>query len=247
MLLAITGNSAAGKTHVATALPQIEFSMMVSHTIRQQRKGELEGFDYYFLEKAEFQEKVHRSEFVEVDSFCGAMYGLSWAELDQAIASGRVPVHVCTPAGVTALAKQAEKLSLPLVSVYIKADDRTLVFRMLKRWHLDSRADPGYLAQRVMYGLFVEPRWSGDFNYILPSSDCLADLIGDLRSCRKDTLSIPPVQLKEGINRVGSEQIVELITSLLLKSGRPTSINGCDQLTDQVLDQLSGFLSPVSS
>lgn len=69
MLFVIAAPSGAGKTTIVNEIlkmnPEIAFS--VSATTRKKRKGELDGKDYYFFTKEEFQDKIKNHELVEYE------------------------------------------------------------------------------------------------------------------------------------------------------------------------------------
>ena len=90
-LVVISGPSGAGKTSVCRALkrdPRVEFS--VSATTRPMRKSEVDGVDYHFMTKEEFESAVARDEFLEHATYNGNHYGTLRAPMDRALAAGRV-------------------------------------------------------------------------------------------------------------------------------------------------------------
>jgi guanylate kinase len=66
-LIVITGPSGVGKgtlvRHLLTRFPNLYLS--VSATTRPPRPGEIEGEDYYFLDRPSFEEKMAAGEFLE--------------------------------------------------------------------------------------------------------------------------------------------------------------------------------------
>ncbi len=89
-LFAITAPSGGGKTSVIKVLlqrhPDIEFS--VSATTRAQRNGEVDGKDYFFLPKEEFERLIERGELVEHEYFFNSHYGTLKREVDRALKAG---------------------------------------------------------------------------------------------------------------------------------------------------------------
>ncbi len=69
MLFVIAAPSGAGKTTIVNEIlkmnPELIFS--VSATTRKIRKGEIEGKDYFFFTKEEFQNKINNHELVEYE------------------------------------------------------------------------------------------------------------------------------------------------------------------------------------
>jgi guanylate kinase len=53
----------------------------VSATTRQPREGEVNGRDYHFLSREDFDRRVAAGEFVEHAEYAGHRYGTLWSEL----------------------------------------------------------------------------------------------------------------------------------------------------------------------
>lgn len=85
LLFVVSGPSGVGKStlcrNMVKTIPGIRLS--VSYTTRKPRKGELDGKEYRFISKDEFQGKIQREEFVEWAEVYGQFYGTPWSELDQ--------------------------------------------------------------------------------------------------------------------------------------------------------------------
>src|SRR3954453_21786719 len=86
LLLILSSPSGAGKTTLTRKLqerfPALRFS--VSHTTRKPRNNEVNGKDYHFLERREFDELVEKDAFVEWAHVHENCYGTSHAEIDRA-------------------------------------------------------------------------------------------------------------------------------------------------------------------
>jgi guanylate kinase len=51
------------------------FGFSISHTTRGPRAGEVNGREYHFVEREEFQQLVEKNEFIEWAQFSGNCYG----------------------------------------------------------------------------------------------------------------------------------------------------------------------------
>ncbi|MBM4191040.1 MAG: guanylate kinase, partial [Gemmatimonadetes bacterium] len=87
----LSAPSGAGKTTIAKRLlatrPDLGYS--VSCTTRAPRAGEVDGQDYFFLSRAEFDARVARGEFAEWAEVHGQRYGTLRSEVERILASGR--------------------------------------------------------------------------------------------------------------------------------------------------------------
>lgn len=90
-LVVISGPSGAGKSTVCSRLikePRVELS--VSATTRASRPGEVDGRDYYFLSRDEFERRVQQGEFLEHAEVFGNLYGTPRRAVEEAIDQGKV-------------------------------------------------------------------------------------------------------------------------------------------------------------
>jgi guanylate kinase len=87
----ITGPSGVGKGTLIRGLmerlPQLELS--VSATTRAPRAGEIDGVDYHFLTREEFDRRVANGEFVEHADYAGRSYGTLRSELEDRVRAGK--------------------------------------------------------------------------------------------------------------------------------------------------------------
>ncbi|HMV12517.1 MAG TPA: guanylate kinase [Nitrosomonas sp.] len=90
-LIIISAPSGTGKTSIVSALTESDsqLSLSVSHTTRRPRPNEVEGQDYYFVDRDIFQAMVNRGEFLESAEVYGNLYGTSHKWVKESLASGR--------------------------------------------------------------------------------------------------------------------------------------------------------------
>jgi guanylate kinase len=89
-LIVISAPSGAGKTTVARHLlqrfPQLRFS--VSATTRPKRPGEVDGRDYFFWSREQFEQAIAGGELVEYEEIFGHLYGTLRSQVEQALSAG---------------------------------------------------------------------------------------------------------------------------------------------------------------
>jgi guanylate kinase len=90
-LIVVSAPSGAGKTTIVKAIlakyPSMLFS--VSATTRPKRDIEVDGKDYFFLQRADFERRIAAGELVEWEEIYGNLYGTLRAEVDKALTTGR--------------------------------------------------------------------------------------------------------------------------------------------------------------
>ena len=76
-LFVVSGPSGAGKSTITKLIVKREKTLFlsVSSTTRTPRSGEVNGVDYYFMSKDEFQKRIEKDEFVEYALVHGNNYG----------------------------------------------------------------------------------------------------------------------------------------------------------------------------
>src|ERR1700733_5030026 len=91
LMLVLSSPSGAGKTTLSRRLlendPAIDLS--ISGTTRPPRPGEVDGRDYHFIDRAQFDAMVARGELLEWAQVFGNRYGTPRGPVEKALASGR--------------------------------------------------------------------------------------------------------------------------------------------------------------
>jgi len=95
LVVVVTGTSGAGKgtleTRLLARMPELELA--VSATTREQRPGEQNGREYWFISADEFEQRVQKGDFLEyVDLPWGARSGTLRSEIDRIQDLGKVPL-----------------------------------------------------------------------------------------------------------------------------------------------------------
>ena len=92
VLLVISAPSGAGKLTLLNKVRESQagsFVTTVSATTRAPRTGEVDGQDYYFLTREDFEAKRTADEFVEWAEVHGNLYGTLYSELDRCLRTGK--------------------------------------------------------------------------------------------------------------------------------------------------------------
>ena len=88
--IVVSAPSGTGKSSICQLLlqacPEIEFS--VSYTTRKPRPDEVNGKDYFFINREEFQERIEQGEFAEWAENYGNLYGTSLTTMKKKLAQG---------------------------------------------------------------------------------------------------------------------------------------------------------------
>ncbi len=90
-LIVITGPSGVGKGTIVKSLLKShpDLCLSISATTRQPRPGEIEGLDYYFFSRTQFESAIAAGEFLEWAEYAGNYYGTPRTKVEAQLALGK--------------------------------------------------------------------------------------------------------------------------------------------------------------
>ncbi len=164
-LLVIAAPSGAGKTTLVKSLlernPALEFS--VSYTTREQRKTEIDGRDYFFVDEARFLQLKDEGELLESALVFGNYYGTGRNQVQQHLAKGNHVILEIDWQG----ARQVRETMPDCVSVFILAPTRPELERRLRDRGTDSDE---VIARRLQEAHGDMSHWD-EFDFVIINDD----------------------------------------------------------------------------
>jgi guanylate kinase len=126
----ISAPSGSGKsTLVSRLLSEVnDLTFSVSYTTRKPRSSELAGGAYHFIERAEFEERIARREFLEFADVFGNYYGTHASALENAQKQGKDLVLDIDVQG----AAQLKKRIPDAVSIFVLPPSREILEQRLR-------------------------------------------------------------------------------------------------------------------
>ena len=90
-LIVISGPSGVGKGTIVKKLLEnnSDFALSISATTRKMRPGEVDGREYYFFSKEDFEKAIKENKFAEYANYAGNYYGTLCSTIDRELASGK--------------------------------------------------------------------------------------------------------------------------------------------------------------
>ena len=151
--------SGAGKTtivnHLLKKFPNLGFS--ISATTREKRPNEVEGKDYYFLSKRDFEKKILDGEFVEWEQvYQGLYYGTLRKEVERIWNNGKHVVFDVDVAGGVNLKEYFGSLGL---AVFIKVPDINVLRDRLAARNTETPESMAKRLEKVEYEMQYENRF----------------------------------------------------------------------------------------
>ncbi len=137
LLVVLSGPSGVGKGTVRKALfnmPDQNFVYSVSMTTRNMRPGEVNGKDYYFVTRDEFERRIEEGKFLEHAEFVGNYYGTPLDEVNKQLDNGKEVILEIEVEG----ALQVREKVKDAVFIFLVPPSREALYNRLKRRGTES-------------------------------------------------------------------------------------------------------------
>ncbi len=137
-VLVLSGPSGAGKSSlIAKIIDDIgDTYFSISTTTRPIRKGEVNGVDYYFVDKEEFEREVEEDQFLEHALVHGNYYGTSIKPVKKALEEGKLVIFDIDVQGNNAIKSRLGDIT---TSVFISPPTLSELKRRLEKRSTDSQ------------------------------------------------------------------------------------------------------------
>ncbi|ASA96257.1 MULTISPECIES: guanylate kinase [Anoxybacillus] len=92
LLIVLSGPSGVGKGTVRKALfsqPDIQLQYSISVTTRKPREGEVDGVDYFFKTREQFEQMIRQNELLEWAEYVGNYYGTPIEYVEKTLQEGK--------------------------------------------------------------------------------------------------------------------------------------------------------------
>lgn len=172
-LFVISGSSGVGKGTVLKGFLEKnpDFMLSISCTTRAPRKGEIDGVNYFFISKDEFQNCIDNDKFLEWAEFAGNRYGTKKKYIQQCLAEGKDIILEIDTQG----ALQVKKKMPEAVLIFICPPSIETLENRLRGRHTEDEAT----IQKRLQEVKTELERAENFDYKVVNDD-LDKAIGDL-------------------------------------------------------------------
>jgi guanylate kinase len=174
LLIVLSSPSGAGKSTISRMLLDADdnITMSVSATTRPMRPGEKEGFDYHFVDVAEFERLIEADEFAEWAYVFDHLYGSPKEPIKEALKNGRDTLFDIDWQGTQQL---EYAFRTDLVRIFILPPSMRELERRLHERGTDSEE---VIADRMKRASGEIGHWA-EYDYVLINEDmgkCLEDV-----------------------------------------------------------------------
>ena len=166
MMFVLSSPSGTGKTTLAKKLAEnnINFAISISYTTRKPRTNEINGKDYYFISREEFDDLLKKNNFYEYANIFDNCYGTLKKTVLELLSRGKDVLFDIDWQGT----KQLNKIkSLSLVTFFILPPN----LKVLKERLLNRHKGQEKLVEKRMNKFNEEISHWNDYNYVVINDD----------------------------------------------------------------------------
>ena len=166
LMLVLSSPSGAGKTTLSRKLLEVDpaVELSVSVTTRPKRVNEMNGRDYYFIDKKRFDEMVSNDELLEWAKVFGHLYGTPRIPVEKALAAGHDVLFDIDWQGTQQL---REKARGDMASIFVLPPSVSELERRLRLRALD---DEGVIKGRMEKASDELSHWA-EYDYVVVNDD----------------------------------------------------------------------------
>lgn len=173
-LLVISGLSAAGKGTIANELVKRfdNYVLSVSATTREKRGNEVDGKDYFFISRDEFEKMINNGEFLEYANYVNNYYGTPKKYVCEMLERGKNVILEIEMQGALQVKKLYDKAVLVF---FLPKDAKTQRERLINR----NRESLKEVEERIKQAI-VDAEYAKHYDYVLINEN-VEDSIKDMQ------------------------------------------------------------------
>lgn len=163
-LIIVSGPSGSGKSTITKIVKdRLQIPLSISATTRKAREGEVEGKDYFFLTKEEFEEKIKRDEFYEYANVHGNYYGTLKKVVENNLKKGLNVILEIDVQGAL-IAKEKKK---DAILIFFKTENMEILEKRLRNRKTDSEE----VIQTRLSNALKELKYEKEYDYVIVNKE----------------------------------------------------------------------------
>ena len=197
MMFVLSSPSGTGKTTLTKKLAKhnTNFSISISYTTRKPRSNEINGKDYFFVSRSEFNDLVKENNFFEYANIFDNCYGTLKKPVLELLSRGKEVLFDIDWQGTKQLNKTK---NLSLVTFFILPPN----LKILKERLLNRHKGQEKLVEKRMNKFNEEVSHWNEYNYVVVNDDldmCYEKILSIIMSEKKG------VSQKQNLNEIGKK------------------------------------------
>ena len=165
-MVILSSPSGAGKTTLVKLLSERKgFVTSISHTTRTPRSNEVNGKDYYFVNKEKFEKMIRNNEFLEYAKVFKNFYGTTKLNIFKELDKGNNVIFDIDWQGTNQIISQ--KLKNKLITFFILPPSRKELFKRLSNRDMKDKL----IAEERMKMFDKDVLHWKDYNYVIINND----------------------------------------------------------------------------
>ncbi len=182
-MIILSSPSGAGKTTLVKKISkEKKYKISISHTTREPRDSEIDGIDYFFISKVEFNTMIKQNAFLEHANVFNNLYGSTKEQVFKYLEQGQNVLFDIDWQGANQIKNQT--LKFQLVSIFILPPSREVLHqRLVSR----GEATEEVLQMRMQQFDKDVLHWT-EYDYVVVNEDlnkCYLDIIGYLEKTKE--------------------------------------------------------------
>ncbi len=181
ILIVISGFSGAGKGTLMKKLvaEHDNYALSISMTTRKPREGEVDGREYFFVTKEEFEQRIRENGMIEYASYCDNFYGTPKAYVEQQLENGKDVILEIEIQG----AHKVKEIYPQALLLFVMPPGAKELYRRLKERGTESDE----VIQKRMQRATEESEGIDTYDYIVVNDkleDCISQINTIVRAAR---------------------------------------------------------------
>ena len=202
MMFVLSSPSGAGKTTLTKKIAENNknFVISISHTTRKARPNEIEGKDYYFINKLKFDSLIENNSFYEHAEIFDNYYGTLKEAVLKLLSKGKDVLFDIDWQGT----QQLKRINnLKLITFFILPPN----IQVLKKRLLDRHEGQEKIISQRMNKFHEEISHWSEYNYVVVNDD--------LEICYNNILNIIMSEIKGVSQKQNSDEIAKMVEELI--------------------------------
>ena len=181
-MIILSSPSGAGKTTLVKLISKNKkYFTSVSHTTRTPRLNEIEGIDYFFTDKSQFQNLINKNEFLEFAEVFKNYYGTSKKNIIDKLDKGINVIFDIDWQGTEQIIKR--KLNYKLISIFILPPSKKVLYERLSSRDMKDKL----IVEERMKQFDKDILHWKNYNYVVVNDD--------LKNCYEKIINILDAEL----------------------------------------------------